>query len=266
MILGYTETELRARSLFPLFRRGTETPSHFINVETEHWDGDEDSFLQKIGDPVVLEQVEVYQRCQASVRLGNTNCFFPIAHFKHNGKKKLVWDTEVTTVRNSEKSDKSKEIKERNMPILRMYATGSEEGRIHCALQPEIRLDEVCYWKGGLKSYWVQHHIRFYNRISVHKGTRDPGNILKSIDFTKPSQASRIALLDLAATTFVNPMVHDNDIHSVPHGDIDDYQTHELPWALQSKENWESFNQYLFDKYGHPKLAEYDAWIQAQRN
>jgi len=260
---GYTGEELNALPLIEL-TRGKEVIG-YVDINHPAWDGDQQNFLNAIAlEENQSEDFIAVRRCSSSVKLGSERTYFPFSQFGVVlSKGKATWETSIRKIENQV----TRESKQRNrdlwLPIQRLYVMGNVDEPIVCPIAG-IRIDGFT-WGSYVGNAWVQHHYRFVNGVSVHKENADPGAITSGVDPTVPSPRSRFALQDLARTIFLSSTAHDFLHKQMRTGDISDYQTHELPWALRSESNWNEFNRFLM-QWGHDHLGDYQVWFDEQKN
>jgi len=259
MTKGFTSGELDALQLWPIT---VNKIPYYVNMDHPEWTGNDKAFVSALNDESKWDDAfPVYKRCSSANKLGVEQCFFPLNLFARTSTGS--WDSSVQANQNAVNGIKREEFREKNIQFLRIYATGSVDGRIHCPFL-KFQIDAVKI-HNVVQNLWVQHHFRFVNGSSVHKENVNPGAILASTDFTLVSPRSREGLKDMARTVFLSATAHDA-LHRVQRdGDIRDYELDQLPWALRSEQNWLDFNGFLIS-FGHDSLGDYAKWMAEQVN
>ena len=258
---NHSASELKAQKLHAVYASNSDEIVAFVDRHDTLWDGDFREYLIKMRDREVLGDRVVYRRCSSASKLGVEGPFYRLQLFEQS--KKGNWETSVRTNFNQQQTLIREEYREANLPLLRMFAMGDPKVPIRCALLG-FQIDSVDFM-GEVTNLWVQHHFRFINGLSFHKENLDPGSILSSTDFSKPSTKSYAGIKDMSRTIFLSSTAHDA-LHKIKRsGDISDYTVEQLPWALRCEANWETYNTFLIG-YGYAHLGNYKTWFDEQKN
>ena len=197
------------------------------------------------------------------------NCYFPISAFKRRDEWKnlvktgrtrvLSWDRMLSKEKQKKQADTRDRYRAKNLPFFRMYMMGDPTRLINCPLMG-FNIDEHMVKDKLIAHRWQQHHIPYDEGTSLNKEGDDPGRNNCTTDLTVVGPKSERVLKDTAGTIFVSATGHE-DIHKYDtKGDVSWYSTEQLPFALQSKENWDKWRNYCRE-YGHDFFPEYHVWM-----
>ena len=262
---GFTIEQLEEKSLLPLSRREGE-PDWFVDVDASGWEGDIADFLtftaKKHNDGEDLSEILLFQRCQSSTKKGLKAKYFHISQFPLSKDKrgKATWGKSITEMFRLVARETANSFKERNLRVLRMYCNGNEDENIVCRWT-NFQVDSLEH-QGFVYNIWEQHHFKVVNRSSVQKEGLDPGDILRSTDFTVPSPRSRYAIEDMMRTIFLSPTAHKIVHNQWNNSDITNYENHVLPWALRNEYNWNEMINFLMGM-GYAEFPSYQEWFDS---
>jgi hypothetical protein len=247
----------------------------YADPRHHYWSGNAETAIKRLGQLVALghdiSKVPVY-RCikdplSSPTPYHHISDFKPRKEFRNNksgGKWIYSIDPMLKTEKNSQKTERCRDLRTSNREIQRYYHGGDVEKPIHCTIDVQDgvhRLIDSQYWRGiWIANLAEQHHLVCWNKNSLQKEGEDPGKLASTIDFRGVTPKSRLALEDMMRTIFLSRVGHQL-VHKKLHSDIDSYDTDELPWALRSVWNYNDFTGYL-ESFGHEPFPSYDDWIE----
>lgn len=263
---GFTREQLEERALFGLSKKGSSDPDWFLDMDAPGWDGDIADYLnytaQKADQGEDLAEILIYQKCQSSTKKGIIANYYHITRFplSKDKKGKVSWEKSIADVARQLTRETYQAFREKNLRVLRKYSTGDENTPIICNWTGVV-IDGHEH-DGATFNIWEQHHFKVVNRASVQKEGSDPGEILRSTDFTVPSPRSRMAIEDMMRTIFLSPTAHKIVHNCWNNSDITNYENHVLPWALRNEENWNEMVSYLMGM-GYAEFPSYTEWYDS---
>lgn len=146
-----------------------------------------------------------------------------------------------------------------NLPVLRFLQNGSEDIPLTCKISGSVAeyVEVKMHGKDDIvrPCAYELHHINVFNGTSSQKGETDPSKIMNGTVLTK----SLDRLVDIMGTVCLSKVAHSN-VHMWPCSDINNYTFEQLPWCLQSSDNFYT----VCRKYGLD--LQYAEFIWSQSN
>ncbi len=193
-----------------------------------------------------------------------TKCKMKQIDARHNGSYAKVLRTKVNKDYldkyglTKAQYDKEQSLKH-NLPMLRFMYQGDTEKELTCMWSNDPLENIVLKnYKTGVEIVKVcimdLHHMLVKDRCSVKKSGQEPSMIVgKGSLYNKQTKTIAELLRCIPITSTSHTQIH----HINKNLDLDNYPDNIRPWAIRSKENFESFKE----KYNYP-LLDYDRLIK----
>lgn len=269
MILSMNLEDLSESGLSSFSLEGYGDDHIWADISHPVWRGTSSRTIRLLGKLVSMGrdigQVPIY-RCVKDI---DQYCkpYFQIGHFKprkekrflSNGKMRMIYgiDPMLRSEKRYRSNERAKALRTGNRAIQRKWMMGDPDSVIVCPIEGR-QIDRFGFWDREVDNVFQQHHIVFRNGYSIQKEGEDPGKKNSTTDLTTPSEKSRAVIEDMMRTIFLSPTAH-TLVHKFPDGDINRYPNNQLPYALQSKKNYNDFISYL-NTYGYIEFPPFKVW------
>lgn len=248
------ELDMR-QDLIPAFAGKSDDPTGYLPHNDSSFHGSFEAYarsLKKLGT-----YDNVYKLCSATSKKVGYPTYAPLSMFKQTS---TGWEGSLSEALRAEQRETCQAFREKNLPFIRMYMMGNVETNIVCPLTGQ-QVDAWVFDNQPI-NIWEQHHFKVRNRASIQKELADPGEILRSMDFTLVNGNTLEAIKDMMRTVFLSPTAHKAVHNAWNNSDIRNYRAEQRPWALQNCSNWDAWMAFL-DSYGYPveSFGPFGPWI-----
>lgn len=254
----YTNVDLGGRSdLLPVFSEGDDFPVAYVHSGDTSFNGNIESYLKSAKKEI---RFPIYRRCKASSKIANEPIFSELQNFEQT---RTGWENSLRNANNSVKLERAHAFRDNNMRFARMYVTGKVDEYLHCSITGQ-QIDSLIFEGGQPMNIFEAHHFMVKNRASVQKESEDPGAIFRRFEFSEPSGQTLNAVKDMMRTIFLSPTGHKIVHNRWNDSDITNYKVDQLPFALQSQDNWNMWMAFL-EGFGYiaATFGTFDDWIES---